>query len=385
MGRHDDDCSVAQAKAMCHCASRRLVVHVVDATSLVFVLILQASILNYYIIQYYKSSVGPYFWFIGDFICLFIFAGTLTTSYRYLTRCKECHPCKGDKSFYLSPKRIVANFPISKLGMLPLSYVSWFLYSCLLLAKVVLIFKSEIPEQVKPEEAFGPQLLQIAIALSGIIFLLLVEGHNWAERGSPRYSYVTGVCGKTGIEILDTVSLLGILLTASTQSFLTTSLENTVIILSAFNFFLPVLALYKLSLCDFAAHPFSLPIGILHNLLHLCLVDVPFLCVRVYLWLFHKQHASIFIMKNLFSIILVLRGMYPDLVKLGQTFCRVKPTDTENATGNATELEGLNKRSGSADNFEEINLGTGDKEENLVQPILKKTNKSSDTTVKISA
>ena len=363
MGKHDGSCSTSQAKTMCHCASRRLVVHVIDATSLVLVLILQASILNYYIIQYYKSSVSHYFWFIGDFICLFIFAGTLTTSYRYLTRCKECHPCQGEKSFYLSPKRVLSKFPTSTLGMLPLSYVSWFLYSCMLLAKVIIIFKSEIPEQLSPEEAFGPQLLQIAIAMSGIIFLLLVEGHNWAERGSPRYIYVTGVCGKTGIEILDTVSLLGILLLASTQSFLTTTLENAVIILAAFNFFLPVLALYKLSLCDFAAHPFSLPVSVLHNLLHLCLVDVPFLCVRVYLWVYYKQHASIFIMKNVFSIILVLRGMYPDFVKLVQMFCRIKPSDKVN--GNPTELEGLNRKSHSADNFEEINLGGGDKDETL--------------------
>lgn len=365
MGTHDGECTSSQAKVMCHCASRRLVVHVLDATSLVLVLILQASILNYYIIQYYKSDVSPYFWFIGDFISLFIFAGTLTVSYRYLTRCKECHPCQGEKSFYLSPKRIVSKFPTSTLGMLPLSYVSWFLYSCMLLAKVIIIFKSEIPEQLSPEEPFGPQLLQIAIAMSGIIFLLLVEGHNWAERGSPRYSYVTSVCGKTGIEILDTVSLLSILLMASTQSFLTTTLENAVIILAAFNFFLPVLALYKLSLCDFAAHPFSLPIGVLHNFLHLCLVDVPFLCVRVYLWVYYKQHASIFIMKNVFSIILVLRGMYPDLYKLVQMFCRINHATSDKVSGNATELEGLNKKSNSADSFEEINLGSGDKDENI--------------------
>lgn len=372
MGRHEGDCAVAQGKTMCHCASRRLIVHVLDATSLVFVLILQASILNYYIIQYYKTSVSPYFWFIGDFICLFIFAGTLTTSYRYLTRCRECHPCKGEKSFYLSPKRIVAKFPTTTLGMLPLSYTSWFLYSCMLLAKVIIIFKSEIPERLSPKEAFGPQLLQIAIAMSGIIFLLLIEGHNWAERGSPRYMYVTGVCGKTGIEILDTVSLLSVLLLPNTEDFLTGTLENAVITLAAFNFFLPVLALYKLSLCDFAAHPFSLPIAVFHNLLHLCLVDVPFLCVRVYLWVYYKQHASIFIMKNVFSIILVLRGMYPDLVKLVQMFCKMKPSESGKECSNLTELEGLNKQTGSADNFEEINIGGGEKDENAGQPIIQK-------------
>ncbi|KAK7794742.1 hypothetical protein R5R35_000771 [Gryllus longicercus] len=45
---------------------------------------------------------------------------------------------------------------------------------------------------------------EITIALSGVVFLLLVEGHNWAPRGSPRYLFVTLVCGKTAIEILDT-------------------------------------------------------------------------------------------------------------------------------------------------------------------------------------
>jgi len=358
---HKDDCKNAQGKAMCLCASRRLVIHVIDAASLVLVLIIQSSILNYYIIKHYSKTASAYFWFAGDFICLFIFAGTLATSYRYLTRCRDCHTSQGQKSFYLSPKRIVAKFPTSKLGMLPLSYASWFVYSLLLLGKVVVIFKSEIPEHLSLDEVFGPQLLQIAIAMSGIIFLLLVEGHNWAERGSPRYMYVTGVCGKTGIEILDTVSLLGILLVADSGKFLTSSLENTIISLAAFNFFLPVIALYKLSLCDFAAHPLSLPVAVLHNVLHLCFVDVPFLCVRVYLWLAYKQHASLFIMKNVFSIILVCRGIYPDVLNLVRLFWRSHIPKRSNVNGRS-EMQAINFVEDKADHFEEIQLGFGDKE-----------------------
>lgn len=49
--------------------------------------------------------------------------------------------------------------------------------------------------------------------------------------------------------------------------------------------------------------------------LHMVLVDVPFLSIRVYLWLAYRENASMFLMKNALSIFLCLRGMYPDLVE----------------------------------------------------------------------
>lgn len=332
------------------CAPRQLVLHVLDASSLIFVLVLQGSVLNYYIIEHYKSSVNPYFWFLADFACLFVFAGTLTISYQYLTKVRfaEKHSqVPGSEMFPLSPKRISKRFPVSRLGIMPLSYCSWLFYSFFLLAKIVLIVRSGILYNLDPKQTFGPQLLQVTVTLSGIIFLLLVEGHNWAPRGSPRYVFVTLVCGKTAIEILDTVSLLSLLHTQPIRHLVTLEtavkgLELPILVLCCFNFVLPALALYKLSLSDVSNEVLILPLSLLYNLLHMLLIDFPYLGVRLYLWVNFDHSTSVLIMKNVLGIILALRGLIPDtseLVKRHRTAAgSVKPVANGYVEGGGGDL-----------------------------------------------
>ncbi|GLH07648.1 Uncharacterized protein GBIM_13103 [Gryllus bimaculatus] len=306
------------------CSPRHLVLHVLDASSLILVLVLQGSVLNYYIIDHYKSSVNPYFWFLADFATVFVFAGTLTISYQYLTKVRFAEndsKLPSGAMFPLSPKRLTRRFPVSRLGIMPLSYCSWLIYCTFLLSKIVLIVRSGILYDLSPQATFGPQLLQITIALSGVVFLLLVEGHNWAPRGSPRYLFVTLVCGKTAIEILDTVSLLSLLHTHPVRHLgalhaALQGLEIPITVLCCFNFVLPALALYKLSLTDVSAEVLALPVSLLYNLLHMMLIDLPYLGVRLYLWLNYDHSTSVLLMKNVFGIILALRGLIPDVTEL---------------------------------------------------------------------
>lgn len=226
-----------------------------------------------------------------------------------------------------SPKRLISQYPTTKLGMLPLIYVSWTFYALLLMAKLAVIFTSQIPDKLDTKRVAGPQLLKVAIALSGIIFLILVEAHNWAERGSPRYNYVTSVCSRAGIEVLDTVSFLSIIIAGSGESELSamsTSFETLIVVLSGVNFLLPVLILYKLSLGDRSCDRWPISVSLLHTLLHICCIDVPFLGVRLYLWVQYHHNSSVFIMKNVFGIISSLRSIYPDVREL----CCTLPTSS---------------------------------------------------------
>ena len=314
------------------CVPKKMVLHIMDASFMTLLLVVQGTILNFYLISHYSNTVFAYFWFLADFACLFAFLGTLTIAYQYLTASEDVSI--EDRVYRYSPKQVFGSkFPTSKLGVLPLSYVSWLFYTGILLAKVMMIFKSDIPDHLKSDDVFGPQLLQVTIATSGIIFLLLVEGHNWAPRDSPRYTYVTSLCAKTGIEILDTVNLLALLLVNETAMVLTFTLENVVLVLCSFNFILPTLAVYKLSLSDLISERMSLPLKIVYNLLHLCLIDIPYLAVRMYLWTAYAHNASIFLMKNVFGIVFVLRGIYPDFEELIRRYCSVEETHRAGSNG----------------------------------------------------
>ena len=343
--------SETDSNPMWCCLPKKMILHVMDATFMMLLLVVQGTILNYYLIRQYSNTVFPYFWFLADFASLFAFLGTLTIAYQYLTASEDVSI--QDRVYRYSPKQVFGSkFPTSKLGVLPLSYVSWLFYTGILLSKVMMIFKSEIPDKLTNDEVFGPQTLQVTIATSGIIFLLLVEGHNWAPRDTPRYTYVTSLCAKTGIEILDTVSLLALLMVNETKMVLTFPLENTVLILCSFNFILPTLAVYKLSLSDLVSERLSLPLKIVYNLLHFCLIDVPYLAVRLYLWFYYGHNASIFLMKNVFGIVFVVRGIYPDFEELVRRHCSLEEPHRTGSNGylpGATsddhiEMETLNPR-----------------------------------------
>lgn len=152
---------------------------------------------------------------------------------------------------------------------------------------------------------------QISVAASSIIFMLIVEGHNWHKKETDCYSYVSSVTKKVGIEVFDSVQMLDFIITTEQLS---KPFENTVFVLIAINFLLPALSLYRLNISNFGNNvtPVCNPLRILHNLLRLLLIDVPFFVVRLHSWLFH-ENLTIFIMKNLFYIILTVRELYLDL------------------------------------------------------------------------
>ncbi len=96
---------------------------------------------------------------------------------------------------------------------IPLCYISWFMYASVLVVKICMIFTSSLSEKWREAEEqhekvfFGPQVLQLAIGISAVIFSLLVEAHHNAGKKEPtRNAYLNSVSYEVALEILDTVS-----------------------------------------------------------------------------------------------------------------------------------------------------------------------------------
>ncbi|CAB3366334.1 Hypothetical predicted protein [Cloeon dipterum] len=300
---------------------RRGVVHVVDAGLMLLVFLVQASVLNYYIISHYSQSTLAYWWFAADFICLFVFAGTLTVAFRYFSRAAD-RTRRSTDEFSLSPANFISGYSPSDWGVLPLGYISWIFYAAILIGKLSVIFKSELPEQLSPNYLFGPQLLQVTIALSAVVFLLLAESHNWASHRSDRYQFVVSTCAHSGMAVLDTVSLLAVLMPKSTvrETEPPEVLMDLILGLCLVNLLLPALALFRLGLSEPSAEEkqkrLVLPFNVLNDGVHFLLVDLPFLVIRSYLWAGHNQHTSLFMMKNILGILITARSLLPDLYAL---------------------------------------------------------------------
>lgn len=113
---------------------RSRILFIADVLLLLLVQILQGSALNYFFIKQYEEYFTSYFLFILDFFCLCIFTGTFVLSYNHFNQ--KNHEERG-KSFLSAVNK---RWPDLKLGILPMCYVSWFLYSSILITKLTVIF-----------------------------------------------------------------------------------------------------------------------------------------------------------------------------------------------------------------------------------------------------
>lgn len=81
---------------------------------------------------------------------------------------------------------------------------------------------------------------------------------------------------------------------------------------------LPLWVLYSVSQPDIDAKPLGIPQPVCYNLLHLMLVQMPFLGIRLYMWIVFNQNASVFIMKNVLHLIFFLHSLYPYILEISK-------------------------------------------------------------------
>lgn len=123
----------------------------------IVVTVTQATVLNFFIIAFFRGyyhQVATYFWFLGDLFIVCFFAISFTTAYRYIHLRRKLEETrmysesqiqqKIQRSIYkhvmwLSPRHC---------GTLPFSFITWFVYSSYLVAKLCLILTSEIPSHM---------------------------------------------------------------------------------------------------------------------------------------------------------------------------------------------------------------------------------------------
>nr|XP_027226592.1 uncharacterized protein LOC113818585 [Penaeus vannamei] len=139
------------------------------------------------------------------------------------------------------------------LGKHAMPFYVWMVYSVLLVAKVVIIFKSEIPNKISTTDALSPQLLKIVLSLSCIVFALLVEGQATIGATTERETYIRSLAQGTSMEVLDSVTFISLLIQSESGFLFPDYMENIIIAFSCINFFLPGIALVKLSRSNYGS------------------------------------------------------------------------------------------------------------------------------------
>ena len=95
-------------------------------------------------------------------------------------------------------------------GTLPFSFITWFVYSSYTVAKLCLILSSGIPTELvqadmknnktsmddmhDPIHGLDSNLLKVAVGLSALVFIIMLQAHHNHDPDSPHSGYITGVC-----------------------------------------------------------------------------------------------------------------------------------------------------------------------------------------------
>ncbi|XP_066276925.1 transmembrane protein 121B-like [Branchiostoma lanceolatum] len=267
----------------------------------VLVLVCQGALLDYCLAFYLNLNwLG---WIAADVVvvCLWLYA--LITSYRYF------------RQTWMSPGAARTR------DELPFAFISWFVYACLYVPRVAIIFKWEIAAKLIDHDWFGPNALKTTLALSAPLFLLLLYGHHDAKPHSNRKNYVDRLALGVTFDILDSLELLDILFVEESRVILTFDLENAILSFACIVFFLPTVALFELRKNRSDGEVASVNFGVLYSLLFMLLVNIPFLVIRLLLWNIYNQDVSVFLIKNVMLLIMGFKDIWENLGPHGPRKC----------------------------------------------------------------
>jgi len=220
--------------------------HIVGRIILIATLAVQFAFLDYYLIHF--NSLLWLLWIIADLVIVVLFLFTVILSYRHLEM------------------RLTRPHPIQRFGELPLTYVSWFVYSVILSAKVWCLhaLPDSIVLQLNDEYFFGRTLLRTTISLASMVMYVLVLTSHDSRSHSEQNAFIQSIVGCVYLDLLDTSEFLG---TMRDESLVIRQyhLDHAILAVACFNFVLPTEGLYMLARKHFGKSPVSVKYGKLYS------------------------------------------------------------------------------------------------------------------------
>ncbi|KAK7002632.1 hypothetical protein BgiMline_004035 [Biomphalaria glabrata] len=260
--------------------------HVPAAMLCVFFYILQAFVLDYYLINFLNFLYICFL--VADFFVLVALVVSIIYGSTKMDR---------QRSAELAQTRM----------MFSLSWVSWLLINMNSSAKIIIIIEYNAWPLEKDPSFFGPNVFKTAIALSSCIFLFLLATQHDASQGSERRTYISDLTDNVIFDILDTVDILEVFFDKDDRALLWDGLEEVILTQATMNLLWPTVPLITLSRTHFGLDKPQRPMMYLHRLLVVLVVNIPNLLTRMVLWNGMSVDISPFTLKN---IILIGIAMY---------------------------------------------------------------------------
>ena len=267
-------------------------------------LVLQGAILDIYLAEHHDyKSLG----FIAtDIVVVVIWVGVMFAAKRkFLSKLKKMRRKTEKEKTDGRPKRSASDYA----DEIPYLFIAWLAYvSITLVPEVAVIFK-RFADKLGDAKVWGQNILKIALCITPMLFLLLVNSHHDARPNSERRVCIDKISAGVTLDLLDSIDILEVLFLDDIELSLPVHLENAIIAFACINFFLPTLALLQLSTMV-KGQVNSTTTKTLYSVSYICLVNVPLGVIRVLLWVNYNQDVSVFIGKNLIASAIYMFDIY---------------------------------------------------------------------------
>ena len=178
-------------------------------------------------------------------------------------------------------------------------WIFWFIYIVLYMSAVALIFGLIVPKLDK-SEIYGPNFLKIMLCTAPALLVLVLQ-----LAISPAYRKdVLSLSVFAALNLFDAIEMLEIVLMQNERE---ESVEKSIVVFACFSFVLTSLGLARNKFDgDDTVQERSNPKAVCLGLCAILFTNVPFLVLRIYVWDAYGYEASIFIAKNIVSLVVGL-------------------------------------------------------------------------------
>ena len=303
--------------------------HFPTRTACLLIFILQSLSLDYFLVT--NQDLSWAIWAFPDVVVIVLFILTFAFGYRYFS----------NEKYYLGER----NKSRTTILHTWFGVISWAIYSSILATKVIFIFK-EFAWKLDEDSFFDPNTLKTSIALAGLVFLLLMTTLHNAKPGTKRRRYIEELTGTVMFDILDGIDSMEILFLPEARKDFLPGIENTIIAIACLNLVLPTVPLVTLAKTNYGEEKLSQKMIIAHKVSLAFLVNLPLLITRMIVWHGMNHGISIFTLKNIIVICVVLYDLHETFEREGDEHDGIHPVTTGNGKAN-----------GSGQNQDSVDIG----------------------------
>lgn len=283
----------------------RLNLEAVGKALCIILLILQGAILDYYLVEHQEvRSLG----FIAtDIIVLAIWIGVMfMAKQKFLSKLRKRR--RAIEKVDGKHRRAEVEFDDGA-DEIAYVFIAWLAYVAITLVPEVAVIFKRFADQLGDAKLLGQNILKIALCITPMLFLLLLNSHHNGKRYPKRRNYIDKLSAGVTLDLLDSIDILEILFMDDVELNLPLGLENAIIAFACLNFFLPTLALLQLS-AIVKGQVHSAYFQFMYSVSYILLVNVPLGAIRIILWIQYSQDVSVFIGKNIIASAIYMFDIY---------------------------------------------------------------------------